>query len=656
MEISPEQKSADDWYYEYLIDLVGKDGIAFLNLDNAITAVKQKQRVWQAPFVIGLLVLPLLYNWKKDNKEIPISALVVAGLVSQIHSQYGETIALDLTGSTLESLELLYKQMSTEVSGDQFTDIDAHMLFHIRFALGVLLLVNEDEERARIIIREMADTKTVLSRPISSTERHLGYIDICKTQEFAAIIIQDYYAMRQDYANALQLLVKAVTSLGPGYYSENLLAIVPVLIESFAEKCEQINDFGDWVDLLDQVASVIKICGNADTFGDRPSSCKETSPQFLAWKFGQIVARYAIRNRVLLSNDRKIVPDGYRDHGTGENSILGFEHGGYGGDWLNGTMVASLLLGSSEHCNWRLLHEQYLNMWEGLPRYQWLPLCEAGTQTDLYWAARVGFTDAFLNPGRAKIEFNPTRFEDTITPKALSDIQDAMNNAYSNPPEVFGLVLKRIESLEHVITSGTHSKIAIKQELQKWLSPVWIKLPASVVNLLVKAENYYRTGVETDNAKIWFNKAVEASLNFCFSEPLAKYTAKHDGKTIAIRFPAPKGLEHKNSAALHKISLWEWGQVFELLTTPADRSLVTLGTEDFRQFMREYFGELSQPALKELSRSLLDFCQQRKDASHDHLPRHEVENQELDRMRELALGTKRASVITQIFHLFTSTR
>lgn len=643
MDIPPEPKSADETLYEFLINIIGKEGITFLNLDNAITAVKQGQRLWQAPFAIGLQVLSFFpFIGEKPDQSIPPLVEIIMGLASQIHLKSNLTV-LDWAGSVIEPLEALYKPLTT----------DAHMLFHTRFALGVLLLVKGDEKRAKTILCEMAETKTVQRGPTTSPGVGLGHWDVGVTKALAAIGLQDFYTKRQDYETALYLATEAISSSGRGYFSESLVAVIPGLLESFTEKCERENDFGDWVDLFDRAANIMEICGEADASGDLPSNCKVASPQFLAWKFGQFVARFAVRNNSFLGNSKKIIPDGYQDNRVEGKSI--FKYGGYGEDWLNGTMVASLLLEHNEHCDWQLMREQYVSMWEALPRYQWLSLSGAGTQTDLYWAARIGFADAFLEPRLVKIEHHPIKFEDSISPKALSDIQDVMDSAYSNLPERFGLLIKRLESIlekNDVIMSGTPSKIAIKQDLQKWLSPVWNKIPAKVVDTLVKAENYYRTGVETDNAKIWFNRAVEASLNLCFREPLVAFTQKQENKTIAVRFPSPKGVEYKNSGALRKFSLWEWGLVFELLSIPEDRSLTSLGTEDIRRFIKENFRELPQPALRELSRSLLDFCQHRKDATHDHLPRYEEEIQELELMRELTLGTKRSSVIAQIFQLF----
>jgi hypothetical protein len=188
------------------------------------------------------------------------------------------------------------------------------------------------------------------------------------------------------------------------------------------------------------------------------------------------------------------------------------------------------------------------------------------------------------------------------------------------------------------------------------LVSVWSRLPAKIVDTLVKAENYYKTGVDTDDAKVWFNKAVEASLHYCFVEPLVSFVQKRRDKRIAICFPHPRGMKWKTAAELRKLFLWEWTVVFETLSVPTRQNLATSRADDLKHFMSEYFGRVPLPALRELSNSLHDFCQYRKDSAHSHVSRCEAEEQELEQMRELVLGTKRPSVITQIFQLFAVKR
>lgn len=639
--IMPEPKDSSDEIRNSIRDaleaLMGTEGLEFLDLGNAVKSIKQGSRLWQAPFAIGLHILPSLYDpfseERSQDTAIPDLAYIVRGLSSQTYLQ-GKTVSR-ISSDVLQPL--LARDISPAVETPEcgFDNQDLHWLFHASFAVGVILLAMGDEQRATEVLRNMASTAT--AKRGATIMPGFGHFDVEMTKALAAIILQDFYARRQDYEMSLYLLQEAITSCGPGHSSESLMAVVPDLLDSFAQKCERNNSYVEWVDLFDRAAHITEVCGEADVSGDLPSDCKETSPQFMAWKFGHLVARFAIRNG---SYRKQVSPI---DHGTAMDSIMG--EGGYGVDWGNGTVVASLLCEYDENRDWQIFRQQCLSMWESLSRYQWLSLCEAGTEIDLYWAMRIGFADQILGTLE---QTAATKFQSGSLPisrdvRMIKDIASV-------------IALRQLE-LQNILDERLPpSKRYIRQELQQRLSSVWNKLPAKVIDTLVRAENYYRTGVNTDDAKLEFNKAVEASLKHCLMDPLVSFIEKRLDKRIAICFPPPRGVERKTSSELRKLHLWEWSDVLETVSIREHKTLASLGAEDLRQFMKEHFGELALPALRELSRSLEDFCCLRKDAAHYHIPRHEEERQELEQMRELALGIKRPSVITQIFQLFAAER
>ena len=649
MEIPSEPKDSNDKLLELLKQLMGENGLAFLNLDNAITAVKQGQLIWQAPFAIGLHTLPFLYHGETDSRgaAVPDLLLVVLGLASQTYSKSKGMAVSDLAGSALDPLEAFYNSLRAKRSKGRLGDEDARTLFHRDFALGVLLLAKGDEERATRILRQMAATKTTRRGPTISLGMGLNHWDVGVTKALAAIVLQDFYAKRQNYELALYLLTEAVASNSSELFSKSLLAVVPGLLESFAEKCERVNSFGEWVDLFDRAAGIIEMCGEADVSGGLSSDCKIASPQFLAWKFGQLVARFAIRNGPYRSDSRPLLPSGYQSDGTVVAPVLWECVDG----WGNGTVVASLLCEYDERRNWQILRQQYVSMWESSSRYQWLPLCQAGTWTDLYWAIRIGFADKMLEIANqvalisAQTEPSPLIRDIEMIKDITSTIAVRLIKLQQDSVKIHELEQKMPERLPL-------SKREIRQQLQQRLGSVWEKLLPNVVDTLVKAESYYKTGVNTNDAKVWFHKAVEASLNCCLVEPLVSFMQKRDDNRIAICFPPPRGVEHKTSSQIHKLSLLDWSAVLETLSVPVQQNLASLGAEDLKQFMKGHFEELPLPSLRELSRSLRDFCQYRKDSAHDHSPRYEEEIGELNQMRELVLGIKRPSVITQIFQLF----
>jgi len=649
MEIQLQPKGPDDWPLEWLEVLMGEEGLAFLNLDYAITAVKQVQPFWQASFAIGLAALPFLYDCQQARQgTAPNWAVLVLLLASQTYSKSKDS-TMELVGSAIVPLKTLYDSLEAKRGKERLDDELAHMLFHTRFALGVLLLLEGDEVRASEILSRMVKTKTATTGPTYTSEG-LKHLDVPYAKAFAAIILQDFYAKKRDYAFALYLLREAVASIGTGPLSEGLLAVVPGLLESCAKKCEGENDFMEWVDLFDRASGIIEICGEADVSGELPSDCRATSPQYLAWKFGQFVARFAIQYTLNRGDARKLLPSGYQSNQTMVDSILG--EGGYGDDWGNGTVVASLLCEYNEHRNWQSLRQQYISMWESLPSYQWLSLREAGTGTDLYWAMRIGFADKILSAleQQAGIQVQTEKPDIARCTEMIKNIASTIALRQIKEQQVLEQIL---DSQQKIVGQLPRNKREIARQLQQILSPVWSKLPTKVVDTLVKAESYYRTGVDTDDAKVWFHKAVEASLYCCLVEPLVSFTQKRSNERIAVCFRPPRGVERMTPSKLRKLSLGEWSDILETFCVPVVKSLGGLGIEDMKQFMEEHFAGLPLPALRELSRSLGDFCQYRKEGAHYHIPRYEEEMQELEQMRELVLGTRRPSIITQIFQLFT---
>ena len=658
MEILPEPKGVDDKLREFLKDLMGEDGLTFLDLDNAINAVKQEHRFWQAPFAIGLHALPFLYHWETDSKDTAVPDLVLLGLglVSQTHSKSGDMTVSDLVGSALEPLEARYASLSAEVSGYRLVDADAHTLFHTRFALGVLLLVKGDEERATTILREMAGTGTTRRGSTRSLGMGLDHWDMEVTKALAAIILQDYYAKRQDYDMALYLLTEAVTSNGPGFFSESLLAVVPGLLESFAEKCERVNSFEEWVDLFDRAAGITEICGEADVSGDLPSKCKVASPQFLAWEFGQLVARFAMRNGLYPGDSKQLLPllpSGYQDNRTVVDSIL--RAGGYGNDWGNGTVVASLLCEYDEHRNWQTLRKQYVSMWESSSRYQWLSLCQAGTETDLYWAVRIGFTDKMLeiaNQGvhiPAQTEPPPIIRNIEITKDIFSTIAIRQMKLQFDSDKMFELLQKMLERLPP-------SKEEVPVFLEQQLCSAWHNLPPDVADKLVEAEHIYGISTWTTSATIAFAQAVVACFNYYFVNHFANYMRKERLAEVRLVMglrdePIRVGFSRESGVrGLDYLSLQHWAGLFGTLVDPNQKGKIN---SPIKMFINEKWPKLVLDDLNGLVQPLRKVQIYRNHAVHPPLSwPHKEAKKELEQTRSLALGINGPSVITQIFQLF----
>jgi hypothetical protein len=661
MDMTPsESDNPSNETFDLLTGLFGEEIREYLPIDKSIEAIKQCEPGWQAPCIIGLFLLFSCYieRNKLTGQAIKSSSVDMMFIIWMEIITNNTNFKVDsIIDSSLEPLQNSYKSLTSGILDTQLCDELLKKLFYVRFALGLVLLYRGETERAKIMLTEMFDTKTEITSEYS--QKGLSYIDIRLPEIFAAIVIQDCYCMEKEYEFALRISKEVIISNSQyGYvddFSENLILVYSDLLDSFCNKCEEENDYSDWVDLLDYSAGIVEFCGEADVSSSLPSECKKTSPQFYAWKFGQIVARFALRNKSYMKKGNNVLPDGYRDSKAMQTSIFGA--GGYGDDWLNGTVVASLLLEYEEHWDWQFMTRQYNIMWEALPRYQFTCLCEASPNTDLYWAIKIGFSD-WLSNKSANIYYSPSEttklsiiqdietIKDITSSTSIRQIKGQWTNEETNEitRQIRDMILEQRDN-------QPNSKNVIKQKLEKYLRQIWELLPCKVIDNLVKAEGYYITGTETDNSKIWFNKAVEATIFDTFEEPLIKYVEKLPNKEIGLCVDLYK-YEKKKYHEIEKIPLIQWSNLFYILSFSDEDSQNSLKTSELRKFINNNYTALSKPALKQLSKSLADFCQ-RKDSGHFHSPRAEAEIKELEEMRDFALGTgQRPSVIVQIYQLF----
>lgn len=274
-----------------------------------------------------------------------------------------------------------------------------------------------------------------------------------------------------------------------------------------------------------------------------------------------------------------------------------------------------------------------------------MPLLEIGPQSDLYWAMRIGFVDKMLETtGQGALV--------QIQSEALPVIRDIEIPKAIDSTIALRQVKQQL-SLDKILERLSPSKREIQQHLQQWLGPVWTRLPTKVVNALVKAENYYRTEVNDDDAKVWFHKAVEASINCCITEPLVNWMQKRGDVQIAVCFPPPRGAERMSSEKLHKLSVQEWSDVLGTLAASPRKDLAALGAKDLKEFMEVHLGGLHLPNLRLLADSLRKVHQYRKGSAHyqEALSRYDKEKWELEEMRKTVLGIEQNSVIAQIFQL-----
>lgn len=521
------------------------------------------------------------------------------------------------------------------------------MLFHARFALGFLLLANGDKKYSKVILHERVSTElSVRGAEVRSGPRIVSYTGDMATGKWqTALYLLPEYLRQEDYGEMLYLMTEAAAC---NSWDTVMVSLAPAVLDRWATKCENEDasqgfDFPtlEWLDLFAEAVEILSVCQEIDSSATLPNECKKESAQYLAWKFGKIAGTF-------------IVPDN-RWHDDPFSNLWELSHAVEDGSlqFQRGQektyralkAAVSLLCEYDPARDWQKIQKQYVSMWKSSYSYRGMPLADIGPDTDLYWAMKIGFVDKMLETAeqRALIQ---TQFEPVHIIRDIESIKNIVSTVALRQ-------LKQQQNLEGVLQRLPPSTRDIHQHLQQQLGVVWRELPTKVVNTSVKAEKYYRSEVNDDDAKVWFHKAVEASLDCCVVKPLVNFMQKRGDKQIAICFPLPRGVERKSSTELRKLSLWEWSDVLETVATACHKGLASLGTEDLKEFMQAHLGGPRLPDLRSLARSLRMVQQYRKGSAHyqEAVSRYDKEKWELEQMRNLVLGIDRPSIITQIFRL-----
>lgn len=622
MEISPEGK---DSIRSALCQFMSEDDAErFMDLEYAMDVIKQGQLCWQAPVSIGIHAAELYLNPKADNDTALLPNLI---------------------GLCLEPLEVLLKLLLPKADKKTLEDERARMLFHTRCALGFLLLAKGEKQRAKTLLHEVAATQV----SYRGTEIRLGggilscTHDVAEGKWHAALYLLLEWVRQKD--KNYEELLYAITEAAACMPKDTFITIAGLAILGvWTTECEKTDasqeyDFPDfaWRELFAGAAELLSFCQEADSAGDLPNKCEEHSPQFVAWKFGQIIGRFAAQDPRWGENPLEKT-SGFNDV---EGDIDFPSPWGEEPTYRALRTVEALLCEFDVHRDWRSARQRYVEMWQRSYTYKGAALSEITPESDLYWAMRIGFADKILELPE----------QQALVPIGISPQSVVPNSGSLTIGEITSLRLQKLqlqsEEILQRLPAGTRD---IHAMLQEKLGPLLTELPTNVVNTLVKAEKYYRTDVDDDNAKVWFYKAVEASFKHCLVEPLADWLEKRDDKRITICFP--RGSGQKSPGQLRKLQLWEWADVLETLSAPHRKDFSSLGTP-LREFTTAHLGWSSRmPDLRPLSDSLRKVNKYRGGSAHhqEASSRYDRERLELEQMRNLVLGTGgQPSLIAQIF-------
>ena len=422
MELSPElEKSIKD----ALSAFMGEDEAEhYMNFDYATSLVKQLQPPWQALVSVGVHVAEA-YAHQETNDE--------------------KLILHELVGQALRPVETLFASLLRKSGEELLESEQARLLFHTRFGLGFLLLAKGDKTRSKGILHDMAATK-VSVRGHSYYGEGPGILsctnDVRQGKLRVAFDLLPEYARQKDCVEILYLVTEALACAPWATY---ILDILPVIIDYCVTEYEKEDYDGpglEWLHLFVEAAELLSLCEEYDSSGSAPNECKEESPQYLAWKIGQIAGRLAAR----WPDD----PFGeFQDFKSAIEEDFQFERGE---EKTRQTLMAilALLREYDPGRDWQKMRDQCLSIWRLSDIYSGMPLSEIGPCQDLYWAMRIGFADALMKHPAPLLGTKDV--DSTVESKMWSQIADIMAHKEVQPlAREREEVLKLVESEESTV-------------------------------------------------------------------------------------------------------------------------------------------------------------------------------------------------------------
>jgi hypothetical protein len=508
------------------------------------------------------------------------------------------------------------------------------MLFHLRFGLGFLFLAKGEREAAKAFLHDMAATK--LSRHGGGQSYRSGDDIVSYTDDMgwgkvlAAIMACDPYSDAEDYDEALYLMMEAGDTTGH-YSVDNAVG----LLDRWAARCEAIEQregadeldaFLEWTTLLYSAAEVVSVCQQVDTSGVLPGECDKASPQFLAYKLGQLAARFAAKNTDLWHH--------FLDEVEEEPGRLDF-------------LVEALLCEHELGRDWQKVRDRYLAGWRRTPCYEGTSPEEIGPHMDLYWAMRIGFADKMLE------------FTGALVPaQAPAPPPDTLRDIETIKEVVTTIAIRQVKEQRDREQRLPPTREAMEQCLRERLGDVWDNLPSDVTDPLLSAECDYQTGwqrgIPTRQVAEGFYDAVQACFQAYFVDRLIASLGTGP-RSIRLSYRGWRGRWEEHEVDLDNptsLSVRAWASVLETVADPEQTGRENLQVKQFVKRSCPTLGPDPPKALADLLRKVQDY---RNAAVHRRWPPgpHRKERAELDDMRDLVLGTAHSpSVVVQIYRLF----
>ncbi len=667
----------------------------FMDLNHAITLIKQGEPIWQAPFAIGLYAACLREDIEDDNSNsIPailddLIANTLEPLETMRESFKPTWTSIDLfreleddqlekvrtspcpgdrqwrKGSSLPH-QVEYK-MRDENSGFNFMfgyeDAEsknerAKMLFFIRFGLGSVLLAKDDIDGAKVILHEMIATRDFGNRTDA---------------EYVKVMIPAFlgqtYADEGDYWNLIYLLAEGGIQWIPQANQ---------VLNQWVEKCSRDDCFDDWPRILAAQADILFSCPNylltheyidqentalsveeetEQTSFQDPSGVGVLSAEFQAWKLGQLVGMFSILykenpiGKLEAHHDVKACKEYIMaswDETHLDEDPPDFFHG-----WFRIYREVNALLSQCVlHTDWHKFRKRCEDSYE-------LSLCchpDSGVPNPpkpgelvfgdhIYWAMMIGLAEKMLEASPKSKEFNDEL--KTITSRIGLEVISMKN------------LLEQLMDDQRSTRLPTLKEIT--SDVAEKLSLSWDTLSSDVVHYLVCAEESYYTVTRPHDAVINIHLAAETHFKDVFVSVFNSYLKQKGSNSITVTVRqsnrvtsmliGPKAKRDQRITDISRLSLGWWGAVFSELT---DLSRNTQSNPVLWEFMKTTYTNVNSDDLRLLGTRLKRIQSYRNPSTHpDHpLRSFRKEKQDLDDIRSLVFGIGQDSVIDQITRIF----
>jgi hypothetical protein len=612
METLPERPDPIKSFLSWL-DMSDEDVARYSDLSYVLETIKKGELCWQAAASVGVHALVFGVLGETDNQK---------------------ALAESLAGHALQQMEAVYEYLIQQARQKTLTDEQARMLFHVRVGLGFLLAARGEREAAKRFLHDMAATR--LSRHAGGyAYREGGDVvkyseDMGRAKDLTAYVMCDVYAETEDYEEALHLIAEAADTTG------DRLELIPRaidLLDRWAAKCpaalEPTWDLPEFMfDLLESAGRVLSVCQTADASGALPGDCEQGSAQFLAYKLGQLAARFATRDVYLW---HAVLSDF-----ESPNAVY--------------LLVESLLSDCDPQRDWQRAREAYIKGWQLTPCYQGIPAEEIGPHTDLYWAMRIGFADEMLKSTQALVPAeSPPTFPDLASRmQAIQDTVTATN---------LRLIKQQREDDRRRLPTEEELCLFLKERL----GTAWDNLPSDVTDALVSAEYGYRAGwqsaIPTRAVLKGFHEAVEACFEWYFSRPFAAYLKERGLLHATVCWGVWRGQPERSpfeAGDPRCLSLGRWAGAFKAVTNAGFSANENV---EVKAFLKHNWPDLGVDALRQLAASMRRVQDLRNRGEHPHSPPrpHHTERSETKEMRKLVLdpdGDGSSSIIARICRLF----